>query len=144
MKNLLAKAIALASTKFENTLDKGGHPYILHCIRVMDGVKDKGTIAMIAGILHDVVEDTDVTPDDLRNMGFPDEVLTVLCLLTHDRSVPYMDYIKALSVHPIATAVKKADLRDNTDIFRLKGLRKKDFERLEKYHYAYEYLKDLH
>lgn len=137
----LGKAIALASKVFEDRTDKGGHPYILHCLRVMDGVKHLGKTAMICASLHDVVEDTDITIEDITK-EFGSEVALILELLTHRRETPYMEYIKALSVHPIAKEIKKFDLRDNSDITRLKGLRKKDFDRLEKYSIAYTYLND--
>lgn len=137
----LGKAIALASKVFEDRTDKGGHPYILHCLRVMDGVKHLGKTAMICASLHDVVEDTDITIEDITK-EFGSEVALILELLTHRRETPYMEYIKALSVHPIAKEIKKVDLRDNSDITRLKGLRKKDFDRLEKYSIAYTYLND--
>lgn len=140
----LATAIALASKVFEHKIDKAGKPYILHCIRVMNNVgtdEERQTIA----ILHDVVEDTqkDETPitlETLKKMGFSIRVVVAVGLLTHDKSVPYMDYIKRIATNEDARAVKLADLRDNSDITRLKGLRKKDFDRMEKYHAAYLYL----
>lgn len=144
MEKLLAKAIAIASTAFVTTLDQGGQPYILHCLRVMIKVKHLGPLAMICAVLHDVVEDKEkegYTFDYLRSEGFSQEVITILELLTHRKdTTPYMDYIKGLSIHVIAKEIKKADLEDNSDITRLKGLRKKDFDRLEKYSIAYLYL----
>lgn len=143
---LLAKAISIVSRAFENKTDKGGHPYILHCIRVMEGVKHLGEKAMIPAILHDLVEDCEddgYTFDFLKEQGFQQETLTILELLTHRKqTTSYDDYIKAISVHPVATAIKLSDIKDNTDITRLKGLRKKDFDRLEKYARAYTYLKN--
>lgn len=143
MNLLLAKAIKIASEAFEKKLDKGGQPYILHCLFVMNGVRHLGTLAMICAVLHDLIEDCEkngYTYDYLREQGFPQEVITILELLTHRDGTPYMDYIKALSVHAIATAIKKADLEHNSNITRLKGVRKKDFDRLEKYSLAYIYL----
>lgn len=92
--------------------------------------------------MHDVIEDTEVTFDDLYNEGFSQEVLLILQLLTHRKGTDYMAYIKALSTHPIAKEIKKADLRHNSDITRLKGVRQKDFNRLEKYSRVYLYLTD--
>jgi (p)ppGpp synthase/HD superfamily hydrolase len=138
----LGKAIRIASEVFEHHSDKGGNPYMLHCIRVMQGVEHLGKTAMIAAILHDVVEDSHWTFEMLHLEGFSSEVIVILELLTHRKETEYMDYIKALSVHPIAKAIKLSDLRDNSNITRLKGLREKDFARLQKYAYAYEYLKD--
>jgi len=126
-------------------LDKGGVPYIMHLLYVMHKVKHLGTIAMICAVLHDLIEDKDkegYTFDYLIECGFSDEVILILQLLTHKKETSYMDYIKALSVHPLAKAIKKADLEHNSKVSRLKGLRKKDFDRLEKYSIAYQYLTD--
>lgn len=141
---MLGKAIKIAATAFENDKDKGGVPYIMHCLYVMHKVKHLGEIAMICAILHDLVEDKS---DEgyhflyLQKQGFSEEIIVILQLLTHRKETPYQDYIKALSVHPIAKAIKLADLEHNTKVSRLKGLRKKDFDRLEKYSIAYQYLK---
>lgn len=146
MELLLAKAISITSQAFENVVDKGGHPYILHCLRVMDGVKNEDTITKICAVMHDLVEDNHKTkyswdfPDLLRE-GFPQEVITILELLTHRKGTDYMDYIRAISVHPKATKIKLADIDDNMDVKRLKGLEKKDFNRIHKYAVAYTYLK---
>jgi (p)ppGpp synthase/HD superfamily hydrolase len=143
MNKLLGKAIAIASVAFENKVDKGGEPYILHCLVVMNKVRHLGHLAMICAVLHDLIEDCEKNGynfDVLRELGFSQEVITILELLTHRPETPYMDYIKALSVHPIATAIKKADLEHNSNITRIKGVRKKDFDRLEKYSLAYIYL----
>lgn len=142
-KKLLAKAIAIASTSFQDCFDMGGQPYILHCMYVMHKVKHLGDEAMICAILHDLLEDCkEWNFDKLREEGFTQEIITTLELLTHRKETDYMDYIKAISVHKIARAVKMADLEHNSKITRLKGLRKKDIDRLEKYMRAYEYLKD--
>lgn len=139
----LSKAISIAAKAFENTLDKGGTPYILHCLHVMNGVRHLGEMAMIAGVLHDLAEDCeDWTFERLSSEGFSQEVIVILQLLTHREGTPYMDYIKALAVHPLAKAIKKADIEHNTQITRLKGIRKKDLDRMEKYHIAYLYLND--
>jgi len=136
----LGTAIALAAKLFENKTDKAGKPYILHCLRVMGGVhQDDEELKMIA-VLHDVLEDTDTTIPDLREMGFSQRVLRVVELLTHDDSDTYDEYIKQIASNKDAVAVKLEDLKDNSNITRLKGLRKKDFDRLEKYHRAFVYL----
>lgn len=135
----LAKAIAIASQAFEHKTDKAGKPYILHCMRVMLAVGTDEERQIVA-ILHDVPEDTDISIDKLREMGFSTRVLIALELLTHKDDMPYMEYIKRLSHNADAKAVKKEDLKDNSQITRLKGLRQKDFDRLEKYCMAYTYL----
>jgi len=139
--NKLAVAIALASEKFVGVLDKGGKPYILHCLWVMDKVRHLGDLAMICAVLHDIVEDTDITREEIMSK-FGLEVAMIVNLLTHKPEDSYEEYIRKVSTHPVARAIKLRDLEHNTKITRLKGLRKKDFERLEKYHKAYTYLRD--
>lgn len=146
--NMLAKAIALASRVFENTVDKGGKPYILHCLWVMNNVRHLGEEAMIIAVLHDVVEDfkiTGITFEHLRKMGFSASVIAGLIILTHDKeNVPYEEYIRLVGAYSDKRIkeIKKKDLEHNSKVTRLKGLRQKDFERLQKYCTAYEYLKD--
>lgn len=140
---MLSKAIALAATKFEGVYDKGGRPYILHCLWVMDRIRHLGDNYMIAAVLHDIVEDTDVSYDDLYAMGFNAEVLLAVKLLTHDnRLIPYQQYIERLSTNIIARAVKMRDLEHNSKITRLKDVRQKDLDRAVKYNIAYHFLKN--
>lgn len=138
--NKLALAISITAKAFEGKLDQGGKPYILHCLRVMNGVDQNDEELMIAAVLHDVVEDTDITLSDLTGLGFSDRVIGILHLVTHLPGTPYQEYIKAIAVSADARKIKKADLKDNSDITRLKGLRKKDMDRMEKYHWAWVYL----
>ncbi len=138
--NMLAKAIKIASEVFEDKTDKSNKPYILHCLRVMQSVDQSDEELMQIAILHDVIEDTNYTINDLKEIGFSQRVLVALNLLTHESNVHYDDYIKSISNNIDAIKVKLADLKDNSDITRLKGLRKKDFDRMEKYHKAFIYL----
>jgi len=139
--NMLGRAIEIAVSAHAGQTDKGGKPYILHPLWVMNQVKHLGEDYMIVAILHDVVEDTEWTLDDLLKEGFSVEIVLSLKYLTKgDES--YDTYIQCISNDAKAKAVKMADLEHNTKITRLKGLRKKDFDRLEKYHRAYTYLKD--
>ena len=139
---MLAKAISIAAKAFEGKKDKGGKPYILHCLRVMNGVDQNDEELMTIGILHDVVEDCkEWTLSDLKfKVGFSDRVIDALYLLTHRKEVSYDDYIKAIALNEDARQVKLADLKDNSNITRLKGLTKRDFDRLEKYSRSYIYL----
>lgn len=142
---MLTKAIKIASTAFENDYDKGGQPYIMHLLYVMYKVKHLGETAMICAVLHDLIEDKaeqGYDYDYLINQGFSGEIIHILSLLTHKENEEYMDYIKRVSLNPISKAVKKADLEHNSKVSRLKGLRKKDFDRLEKYCIAYQYLSE--
>jgi (p)ppGpp synthase/HD superfamily hydrolase len=141
MSILLSKAISLTASKFEGKCDKGGQPYILHCLHVMYQMPENDPELRMIAVMHDLIEDTDTTVCDLIEMGFPQRVLEGVCILTHLHDVTYDDYIKRISLSEDATKVKLADLRHNSDITRMKGLRKKDFDRLEKYQRAYIYLK---
>lgn len=142
MMNMLGRAIEIAAVAHSGQVDKGGKPYILHPLWVMDRVRHLGEDYMIVAVLHDVIEDSNITFMDLIKEGFNQNVMFALGLLTHDPLISYDDYIKAISTDPIAKAVKLRDLEHNTKVTRLKGLRKKDFDRLEKYHRAYTYLLD--
>lgn len=137
----LGKAIEITTTAFAGKTDRGGVPYILHCLHVMHAV-DGDDELKCAAVMHDLIEDTDYTLDDLVKLGFSDRVIGVLHLVTHEDGVEYFDYVKLLAISEDARKIKMADLRHNSDIHRMKGLREKDFERLKKYHHAYAYLRD--
>ena len=131
----LEKAIELAVTKHKGQKDKAGRPYILHPIKVMLG--NSGENEMIAGILHDIVEDTDCTIEDLMAGGFPDAAIEAVKLLTHNDNESYEDYLLKIKSNPVARKVKLADLKDNMDITRISNLTEKDLKRLQKYHKAW-------
>jgi len=139
---MLSRAIRIMAIVFETITDKGGAPYSLHCLHVMNKMDQTDYELMAIGVLHDVIEDSHYTFDDLRDLEFSERIVDGVKALTHEPHVPYMDYIKIIAQNPDARKVKMADLRHNSDIMRMKGLREKDFKRLEKYHIAYEYLKD--
>lgn len=143
----LGRAIAMAATAFEKIEDKSGAPYILHCIEVMRGVKHKREAYQIVAILHDLVEDTDWTLEEVYNQGFAGEVVAALDCLTHRDGVihedneTYDEYIERIMTNEIAMKVKLSDLRHNSDILRLKGVRDKDLERIAKYHKSFNKIK---
>jgi len=141
----LGKAVILAAQVHENQTDKGGHAYILHPLRLMYRLQTQDEELMSIAVLHDSVEDSSgrFKIEDLRGYGFSDRVVRALTLLTHDKNVPYEEYIAAISGNTDATLVKIEDLRDNSDITRLKGLREKDIERMQKYHKAYLFLRGV-
>ncbi len=141
----LDKAIAITAAAFEGEFDKGGVPYIEHCLHVSYGVRHLGTEARIAAVFHDLLEDHPETwsAQKLIGEGFDPRTIEVVVLMSHLKGVPYMEYVRKLSVSVIAIAIKMADLRHNSDIHRLKGLTPKDFARLEKYFIAYAYLRDI-
>ena len=140
---MLSRAISITATAFEGKLDRGGTPYILHCITVMTGVEHLGHKVMSAAVMHDLVEDTEWSIGDLREEGFDEEVLAILEKVTHLSTDSYDEYLDKVAVCPKARAIKMADLDHNSLIHRMKGLREKDFERLAKYHRAYAFLKGI-
>ena len=136
---LTKKAIKLAYKAHKDQYDKAGVPYINHPLHLAESMDDEYTT--IAALLHDVVEDTNITLDDLAK-EFPKEVIDALKLLTHHKGVPYMDYVAKIKTNDIAKAVKIADLKHNSDLTRLDNITDKDLERVKKYQEALELLKD--
>lgn len=135
----LEKAIIIAVEAHQDVKDKCGEPYILHPLRMM--VKLTTEDERITAVLHDVVEDTEVTMEDLKAEGFSQAVLTAVDLLTHDKNKHgYEEFIQRLAPNPIARAVKLKDLEDNMDLRRLPNPTPKDLLRLEKYQKAVAYL----
>jgi (p)ppGpp synthase/HD superfamily hydrolase len=138
---MLAKAIAITSKAFEDKTDKAGKPYILHCLRVMSDVGQNDEELMCIAVMHDLIEDCqEWNVYLLLSAGFSERVVKTIEVLTHKKEVSYDDYIKGIALNEDARIVKLADLKDNSNITRLKGLRKKDFDRMEKYHKAFIYL----
>jgi (p)ppGpp synthase/HD superfamily hydrolase len=136
---LLERAIEIALHAHAGQKGKDGSPYILHPLRIM--ARMSADAERMAAVLHDVVEDSQVTLEDLRKAGFPEEVLTAVKLLTHEEGISYEDYVERLKPHPIARRIKLADLEDNSDIRRLSGIEERDLERLRKYHRAWQILR---
>ena len=128
-------AIALALKVHSGQVDKAGKPYILHVLRVMLALDTK--TEMIAGVLHDVIEDSGYFLSDLKKMGYSDDIITALNCLTKKDPEDYEDFIERIKASLIATRVKLADLEDNMNISRLANPGKEDFNRLEKYRKAY-------
>ena len=132
----LAYAIALVAHK--NQYDKVGVSYINHPLTVSNNLETEDE--KIVGLLHDVVEDTAVTLDDLR-LFFDENIIEAINLLTHKEDDSYMDYLAKIKENKLAKAVKLADLRHNMDMSRFENPTDKDYERLEKkYKPAYEFL----
>lgn len=128
------KALKLCFEAHKDQLDKSGMPYVFHPFHLAEQMTDEKTT--IVALLHDVVEDTDYTQDDLRGMGFPEDVLEAIALMTHADGVPYMEYVAAIKTNPIAKAVKLADLKHNSDMTRLEQITSWDEARAEKYRNA--------
>ena len=137
----LEKAISIAVENHKGQVDKAGAPYILHPLRLMFQMETEKE--MIVAVLHDVVEDTEVTLELLKQDGFDIEVLNAIDSVTERGGESYDDFIIRAGSHPIGIKVKMADLKDNLDITRIANPNKKDFERLAKYDRAIKTLKEL-
>ena len=138
--DLTKKAMKLCFEAHKEQVDKSGLPYVFHPFHVAEQMTDEITTAI--ALLHDVVEDTDYTLQDLIDMGFPREVTDALALLTHEDGVPYLEYVAGIKADPDARAVKLADLAHNSDSTRLDSVDEKALERIEKYRKAMEILTD--
>lgn len=134
----LEDAIILATRAHAGQTDKAGSPYILHLLRVMQEQSTRE--AQMAGVLHDLVEDTAHTFEDLRERGYPEEVIEALRHVTKRDGESYGEFAERAGQHPIARQVKIADLEDNMDVTRLRSVTEEDAERLAKYHRAHRRL----
>ena len=134
------KAMKLCFEAHKEQTDKAGLPYVFHPFHLAEQMPDEETT--VTALLHDVIEDTPSTLQDLRGMGFSEAVLDALALMTHDESVPYPDYVAALRPNRIARTVKLADLRHNSDLTRLDTVDEKALKRIEKYKAAIRLLSD--
>ena len=129
---LINKAIETAAKAHDGQVDKAGQPYIYHPLRVMLYAQGDERVKCTA-VLHDVMEDSDMTETDLIKIGFGEDIITALKLLTRRERQDYFDYVRALKKNSIAKAVKLADLKDNMDMSRIREPTERDFLRLEKY-----------
>lgn len=137
----LEDAIALAVEAHRGQREKAGKPYILHVLRVM--FRCETETERIVAVLHDVVEDTGRSFDDLRKMGYSEEVLAALDCVTKRDGEEYQQFVARAASNPVAKRVKIADLEDNMDVRRLIRVEPKDGERLAKYVIAWRTLKGL-
>lgn len=127
------KAMVIAYQAHKDKLDKSGIPYIFHPLHLAEQMKTEE--AVIVALLHDVVEDTDWSMDDLVQEGFSKDVISALELLTHNKDTDYLEYVRQIkqSSNPYAIAVKLADLRHNSDTSRLDHIDEDTMKRIEKY-----------
>lgn len=131
-------ALAIAQEAHKGQVDKAGIDYINHPIYVASLVETGEEKA--AALLHDVIEDSDMTLSDLLNRGIPSEVLQAVSILTKDKKLTYQEYLSRVKTNEIARKVKLADLKHNSDLSRITNPSEKDFSRSEKYKKAIEFL----
>lgn len=129
--DLTKKSLKISFNAHKNQVDKSGMPYVFHPFHLAEQMDDEYSVCV--ALLHDVVEDTDITIEDLRVEGFPKEIINAIETMTHNDSVPYLDYVKIIKNNPIARKVKLADLKHNSDLSRLDKIDDKALERVEKY-----------
>ena len=134
---MLGRMLVLVTNAHAGQYDKGGHPYILHPLKVMHYLKTDDEELQCIALGHDVVEDTDVTYKDLRDAGISDRVIKGIAALTKLPGETLDEYKLRVFENRDAMRVKQADLRHNTDIRRLKGVTEKDIARMARYHQFY-------
>ena len=136
--NLTKKALKISFESHKDQFDKSGIPYVYHPYEVASGFHTEDEVCV--ALLHDVVEDTEMTFDDLAQDGFGETIIDALKLLTHSDDVPYFEYIKAIKQNPLATAVKLADLKHNSTRSRMNKITDWDEKRYQKYAIAMKIL----
>jgi len=138
IENLVEKALEIAKEAHKGQLDKAGVDYIQHPLNVAAMVESPEEKAV--ALLHDVIEDTDISVEDLRTKGMPGDVVEAVFALTKLKDIDYFEYLNRVKDNPLARKVKLADLSHNSDISRIPNPREKDKERIKKYKLAIEYL----
>ena len=137
---LTKKALKLCFDAHKEQTDKSGTPYVFHPFHLAEQMTDEATT--VVALLHDVVEDTNITFENLKDQGFGVEIINALKLLTHDKNTPYMEYVGEIKKNKIATAVKLADLKHNSDLTRLDVVDEKALKRKDKYEKAIKFLEE--
>ena len=135
----LEKAIALAATQHAGQLDKGGQAYILHPLRLM--LQFSNPTLQIIAVLHDILEDTAMTVEDLKVLGFSAEIIQAIQALTKQTGESRLETVKRTVLSPLATQVKYVDVLDNMNVSRINNPTARDFARLEEYKEVLEILK---
>lgn len=138
--SLIEKSLAIALRAHAGAIDKAGCPYILHPLRLM--AKMATDVEMSVALLHDVIEDSDISAAELIAEGIPEEVVTAVLCLTKQAGESYQEFVLRARQNPIARKVKIADIEDNINILRIANLTEKDLARISKYHAAWYMLKE--
>ena len=133
-------ALKLCFEAHKEQVDKSGMPYVFHPFHLAEQMQTEETT--VVALLHDLIEDTDYTIEDLTSMGFGKNITDAIALMTHADSVEYMDYVREIKNNPIAKAVKIADLKHNSDLSRLDVVDEKALNRREKYLNAIKLLEE--
>lgn len=134
----LDKAIEIAIKAHTGQQDKAGQPYILHPLRLM--FRFENEIEMIVAVMHDVIEDSDVTFADLKEQGFTQEIIAAIDCLSKKRGEDYEKFIQRVCTNRLAKKIKVEDIKDNLNLTRLEKISSQDLRRIEKYHKALKQL----
>jgi (p)ppGpp synthase/HD superfamily hydrolase len=137
--SIIEKSLKIALKAYAGQKDKAGKTYILHPLRLMNRMESDEEMAV--ALLHDVLEDSDITEEELLNEEIPKTVIEAVKCLTRRDSENYDDFISRVSENELASKIKVADIEDNINILRLNSLTEKDLDRVAKYHRAWNKLK---
>jgi len=137
---LIEKSLQIALRAYAGKTDKAGREYILHPLRVM--AKMKTELEMSTALLHDVIEDSEITAEQLLAEGIPAEVVEAVQFLSKNENEDYQDFVARAKKNELAAKVKIADIEDNVDVLRLTSLDEYDLARIQKYHSAWRFLKE--
>ena len=137
---LIEKSLHIALQAYAGKTDKAGREYIHHPLRVM--AKMKTDLEMSVALLHDVIEDSDLTAEQLLAEGIPAEVIEAIQCLSRNENEDYQDFVGRTKKNELAAKIKIADIEDNIDVLRLASLNETDLTRIKKYHSAWQFLND--
>ena len=135
---LIETSLTIALRAYAGKVDKAGREYILHPLRVM--AKMKTDEEMSVALLHDVLEDSEITAEELHTEGIPAQVVEAVQYLSKHENEDYQDFVARLKKNELAAKVKLADIEDNIDVLRLNSLGENDLARIKKYHSAWRFL----
>ena len=135
---LIETSLTIALRAYAGKVDKAGREYILHPLRVM--AKMKTDEEMSAALLHDVLEDSEITAEELHTEGIPAQVVEAVQYLSKHENEDYQDFVARLKKNELAAKVKLADIEDNIDVLRLNSLGENDLARIKRYHSAWRFL----
>ncbi len=137
--NIIEKSLEIALKAYAGQTDKAGEIYILHPLRLMARMETEEEKSV--ALLHDVIEDSDYTAEDLINNGIPSDVVDAVLSLTKQNGENYEQFIKRVLKNKLASKIKLVDIEDNINVLRLNTINNKDLERIAKYHKAWQTLK---
>ena len=139
--DVLEKALGIALIAHAGQKDKAGAPYILHPLRLMMTADEPDT--QVTALLHDVLEDSQLTEEDLNQAGIPAHIAAAVASLTRQIDETYEEFIERIAQDPLARRVKILDIQDNLNLKRLKSVNKGDLMRVTEYHRALQYLLEV-